>query len=156
MTSVTVTNRGEEKDQFSTITLIVELNASFGLSPPPVWRITKDSDATGLTEAQKLPLVVKLYRWTSWPDRGVPDKDTSWLVPVQLLDIVRTAPTVVHCSAGIGRTGSLLVLEIALQRINQRKHIDIEQVVPPLYLLDIYPPPDNERPEEESLPVCPE
>ncbi|VDM65621.1 unnamed protein product, partial [Strongylus vulgaris] len=46
------------------------------------------------------------YHWQNWPDRGVPEAD---LAPVCLLAKVQctTAPIIVHCSAGIGRTGSI-------------------------------------------------
>ncbi|VDM72012.1 unnamed protein product, partial [Strongylus vulgaris] len=45
------------------------------------------------------------YHWQDWPDRGVPDAD---LAPIVLLAKLKenTAPIIVHCSAGIGRTGS--------------------------------------------------
>ncbi|KAM3722966.1 Tyrosine-protein phosphatase non-receptor type [Dirofilaria immitis] len=51
------------------------------------------------------------YQWVSWPDKFVPNQLT---VPFTLLSSARArkTPTVVHCSAGIGRTGTLVVLEI--------------------------------------------
>ncbi|VDM71664.1 unnamed protein product, partial [Strongylus vulgaris] len=46
------------------------------------------------------------YHWMDWPDRGVPEAD---LAPVSLLARLKecTTPIIVHCSAGIGRTGSI-------------------------------------------------
>uniref|UniRef100_A0A915PGP3 Tyrosine-protein phosphatase domain-containing protein n=1 Tax=Setaria digitata TaxID=48799 RepID=A0A915PGP3_9BILA len=43
------------------------------------------------------------YQWVSWPDKFVPDQLT---VPYTLLSSARArkTPTVIHCSAGIGRT----------------------------------------------------
>ncbi|VIO92014.1 Protein-tyrosine phosphatase containing protein [Brugia malayi] len=51
------------------------------------------------------------YQWVSWPDRFVPSQLT---VPYTLLSSARArkTPTVIHCSAGIGRTGTLVVLEL--------------------------------------------
>ncbi|VBB30795.1 unnamed protein product [Acanthocheilonema viteae] len=51
------------------------------------------------------------YQWVSWPDRFVPNQLT---VPYTLLSSARArkTPTVIHCSAGIGRTGTLVVLEL--------------------------------------------
>ncbi|KJH46889.1 Protein-tyrosine phosphatase [Dictyocaulus viviparus] len=63
----------------------------------------------------------------NWPDRGVPDHN-SCLIPLQLLDRIRHAPCVVHCSAGIGRTGSIIALEIALQDVVAGNTIDFERI----------------------------
>ncbi|VDL65983.1 unnamed protein product, partial [Nippostrongylus brasiliensis] len=50
---------------------------------------------------------VRHYQWTDWPDRG------------ELLSRVRgtTKPIIVHCSAGIGRTGSIVAIEYILERM---------------------------------------
>uniref|UniRef100_A0A8R1HRD0 Protein-tyrosine-phosphatase n=1 Tax=Caenorhabditis japonica TaxID=281687 RepID=A0A8R1HRD0_CAEJA len=56
------------------------------------------------------------WQWKAWPDRGVPEIP---MAVFRLLIRLKTAsPIVVHCSAGIGRTGSIVGLEIALG--NQR------------------------------------
>ncbi|ETN79695.1 hypothetical protein NECAME_09655 [Necator americanus] len=54
------------------------------------------------------------YHWQDWPDRGVPEAD---LAPVYLLAKVQntTAPIIVHCSAGIGRTGSIVLIQNSLE-----------------------------------------
>lgn len=51
------------------------------------------------------------YQWVSWPDKFVPKQIT---VPFTLLSSARArkTPTVIHCSAGIGRTGTLVTLEL--------------------------------------------
>ncbi|KAJ1347728.1 hypothetical protein KIN20_002861 [Parelaphostrongylus tenuis] len=111
-----VTNTGEEIDEFaSTTSLIVELNPEYTLA---------DGE---LSPEQRDPLSLRLYRWTTWPDRGVPDHN-SCRIPLQLLDRVRHAPCVIHCSAGIGRTGSILALEMALQKVVAGNRIDFEQI----------------------------
>ncbi|VDN01428.1 unnamed protein product [Thelazia callipaeda] len=48
------------------------------------------------------------YQWVSWPDKFVPNQLT---VPFTLLSSARArkTPTIIHCSAGIGRTGTLVV-----------------------------------------------
>ncbi|KAK5975851.1 Tyrosine-protein phosphatase domain-containing protein, partial [Trichostrongylus colubriformis] len=60
------------------------------------------------------------YQWQDWPDRGVPDAD---LAPVLLLSKLResTAPIVIHCSAGIGRTGSIVLIEHALELLSRNE-----------------------------------
>lgn len=59
---------------------------------------------------------VRHLHWTDWPDRGVPPCK---LTSLELLSAVRgsKAPIVVHCSAGIGRTGTIVAIEYILGRI---------------------------------------
>ncbi|EYC30889.1 hypothetical protein Y032_0004g1834 [Ancylostoma ceylanicum] len=54
------------------------------------------------------------YHWLDWPDRGVPEAD---LAPITLLEKIKdsTTPIIVHCSAGIGRTGSIVLIQHALE-----------------------------------------
>ncbi|CAO4369534.1 unnamed protein product [Caenorhabditis nigoni] len=56
------------------------------------------------------------YHWNDWPDRGVPAADMAIL---ELLDQARPSkgPIVVHCSAGIGRTGSVVMLEYVMDQL---------------------------------------
>uniref|UniRef100_A0A3Q2P6P5 protein-tyrosine-phosphatase n=1 Tax=Fundulus heteroclitus TaxID=8078 RepID=A0A3Q2P6P5_FUNHE len=56
-------------------------------------------------------------QYLAWPDHGVPDDSTDFLDFVALVRSKRAGqdqPMVVHCSAGIGRTGVLITMETAL------------------------------------------
>ncbi|CAI2313059.1 unnamed protein product [Caenorhabditis sp. 36 PRJEB53466] len=55
------------------------------------------------------------YHWNDWPDRGCPQAD---MAIVELLDRARHSkgPIVVHCSAGIGRTGSVVMIEYMMDQ----------------------------------------
>ncbi|XP_041700068.2 tyrosine-protein phosphatase non-receptor type 4-like isoform X1 [Coregonus clupeaformis] len=56
-------------------------------------------------------------QYVAWPDHGVPDDSSDFLDFVSLVRSKRTGkdePMVVHCSAGIGRTGVLITMETAL------------------------------------------
>uniref|UniRef100_A0A6Q2XID3 Tyrosine-protein phosphatase n=1 Tax=Esox lucius TaxID=8010 RepID=A0A6Q2XID3_ESOLU len=56
-------------------------------------------------------------QYVAWPDHGVPDDSTDFLDFVNLVRSKRASkdePVVVHCSAGIGRTGVLITMETAL------------------------------------------
>ena len=55
--------------------------------------------------------------YLSWPDHGVPevpDEFVSFVEEVRSRRQGSLCPTVVHCSAGIGRTGVLILMETAL------------------------------------------
>ncbi|WKX93313.1 hypothetical protein Q1695_010954 [Nippostrongylus brasiliensis] len=58
------------------------------------------------------------YHWMDWPDRGVPEAD---MAPIVLLAKLKenTAPIIVHCSAGIGRTGSIVLIEHSMELLHQ-------------------------------------
>ncbi|RCN44012.1 Protein-tyrosine phosphatase [Ancylostoma caninum] len=60
------------------------------------------------------------YQWIDWPDRGVPEAD---LAPIALLAKLKenTAPIIVHCSAGIGRTGSIVLIEHAMELLHKNQ-----------------------------------
>ncbi|EPB79069.1 Protein-tyrosine phosphatase [Ancylostoma ceylanicum] len=59
---------------------------------------------------------IRHYQWQDWPDRGVPP---CRLTSMELLSRVRgtSKPIVVHCSAGIGRTGTIVAIEYILERM---------------------------------------
>ncbi|KAK6734923.1 hypothetical protein RB195_018240 [Necator americanus] len=59
---------------------------------------------------------VRHYQWLDWPDRGVPPVR---LTSMELLSRIRGTkkPIIVHCSAGIGRTGTIVAIEYILERM---------------------------------------
>ncbi|XP_049821753.1 tyrosine-protein phosphatase non-receptor type 4 isoform X2 [Aethina tumida] len=61
---------------------------------------------------------IKHMQYTAWPDHGVPDSPTQFLIFTDKVMECRgedvNSPIIVHCSAGIGRTGVLVLMETAL------------------------------------------
>ncbi|XP_073970241.1 protein tyrosine phosphatase Meg isoform X3 [Rhodnius prolixus] len=60
---------------------------------------------------------VNQLQYVGWPDHGVPDNAAVFLQFIAEVRRSRRAmlePTIVHCSAGIGRTGVLILMETAL------------------------------------------
>lgn len=97
-------------------------------------------------------------QYTAWPDHGVPDDSAAFIRFTQLCSKLRNhraviptvieeingdeerlldPPMIVHCSAGVGRTGALILAETALQLINTRQ---------PLYPLDLVKAMRTQRP----------
>uniref|UniRef100_A0A6Q2YD83 protein-tyrosine-phosphatase n=1 Tax=Esox lucius TaxID=8010 RepID=A0A6Q2YD83_ESOLU len=73
---------------------------------------------TTLTERGRLgeERAVTHLQYVAWPDHGVPDDPSDFLLFVNSVRETRTGdtPLMVHCSAGIGRTGVLITMEMAL------------------------------------------
>ncbi|XP_066998363.2 tyrosine-protein phosphatase non-receptor type 4 [Anabrus simplex] len=70
-------------------------------------------------------------QYLAWPDHGVPDDSTQFLEFTGRVRHARAGmvePTIVHCSAGIGRTGVLILMETAMCLIEANE---------PVYPLDI-------------------
>ncbi|KAL5013867.1 hypothetical protein ScPMuIL_008137 [Solemya velum] len=68
------------------------------------------------------PRRIYQYHFTIWPDYGVPQEPGSVLnfltfVTAQQDSIPDAGPIVTHCSAGIGRTGTFIVIDIILNQI---------------------------------------
>eukprot|EP00877_Chromochloris_zofingiensis_P003629 jgi/Chrzof1/13267/Cz07g26240.t1 len=59
------------------------------------------------------------YEVSSWPDHGTPTSSAGIRDVCKMLAPIRTSglPVVVHCSAGIGRTGTFCAIDITLQRL---------------------------------------
>ncbi|XP_059513582.1 tyrosine-protein phosphatase non-receptor type 3 isoform X4 [Myotis daubentonii] len=69
-------------------------------------------------------------QYVAWPDHGVPDDSSDFLEFVNYVRSLRVdaEPVLVHCSAGIGRTGVLVTMETAMCLIERNL---------PVYPLDI-------------------
>jgi cadherin 5 type 2 (VE-cadherin) len=75
---------------------------------------------------------IKHFHFTTWPDFGVPEP------PQTLVRFVRAyrqhltpdqTPVVVHCSAGVGRSGTFIALDRILQQILHSDVVDIFGIV---------------------------
>uniref|UniRef100_A0A8C5M2F3 Receptor-type tyrosine-protein phosphatase S n=1 Tax=Leptobrachium leishanense TaxID=445787 RepID=A0A8C5M2F3_9ANUR len=71
---------------------------------------------------------VRQFQFTAWPDHGVPEHPTPFLAflrRVKTCNPPDAGPMVVHCSAGVGRTGCFIVIDAMLERIRHEKTVDI-------------------------------
>ncbi|XP_052762247.1 receptor-type tyrosine-protein phosphatase S-like [Mya arenaria] len=70
--------------------------------------------------------------FTCWPDKAIPDDVTSmkeFRQRVLITPSTLNGPTVVHCSAGVGRTGTYIALDILTKQGEAEKAIDISGCV---------------------------
>ncbi|XP_022046997.2 protein tyrosine phosphatase receptor type Fa isoform X5 [Acanthochromis polyacanthus] len=71
---------------------------------------------------------VRQFQFLAWPDHGVPEYPTptlAFLRRVKACNPPDAGPMVVHCSAGVGRTGCFIVIDAMLERMKHEKSVDI-------------------------------
>ncbi|XP_071496829.1 receptor-type tyrosine-protein phosphatase alpha-like [Diadema antillarum] len=69
------------------------------------------------------------YHYTTWPDMGVPEQPSQLM---KFIEVTRDmeegaskSPIVVHCSAGVGRTGTFITLDAMLDQMNAEGAVGI-------------------------------
>ncbi|XP_065185273.1 receptor-type tyrosine-protein phosphatase S-like isoform X2 [Sycon ciliatum] len=71
---------------------------------------------------------VKQFQFTAWPDQSAPRHATPMLLfrrKVRQLNPERSGPMIVHCSAGIGRTGTFIAIDAMLKRAEELDTLDV-------------------------------
>ncbi|XP_016104950.1 receptor-type tyrosine-protein phosphatase F isoform X4 [Sinocyclocheilus grahami] len=71
---------------------------------------------------------IRQFQFMAWPDHGVPEYPTpilAFLRRVKACNPPDAGPMVVHCSAGVGRTGCFIVIDAMLERMKHEKTVDI-------------------------------
>ena len=79
-------------------------------------------------EGSKEERIITQYHYTVWPDHGVPEHPTPLLHFVRKVtssNPTNAGPIMVHCSAGVGRTGTFICLFTQLKKIQAENSIDI-------------------------------
>ncbi|XP_011404665.2 PREDICTED: receptor-type tyrosine-protein phosphatase delta-like isoform X2 [Amphimedon queenslandica] len=85
------------------------------------------------TQDEKTTRSIKQFHYTSWPDFGVPRHPTPL---IQFIHTVRRhhkytdkRPMIIHCSAGVGRTGTFITIDSEMQRADQERELNPYQFV---------------------------
>ncbi|XP_040264377.1 phosphatidylinositol phosphatase PTPRQ isoform X1 [Bufo bufo] len=77
-------------------------------------------------------MMVRQHNFTSWPEHGVPENTTALIHFVKMVRASRpheNTPTIVHCSAGVGRSGVFVAMDHLIQHINHHDFVDIYGLV---------------------------
>ena len=78
------------------------------------------------------PLNVTHYHFLGWPDHGVPKFATSLIAFIRRVRKSHKKdgpPMLVHCSAGVGRTGAFILLDSMLERMKAEDTVNVYQFV---------------------------
>ncbi|XP_066030559.1 receptor-type tyrosine-protein phosphatase epsilon-like isoform X4 [Pocillopora verrucosa] len=82
------------------------------------------------TEDEVKPMIVCQYHFTGWPDHGAPDHGCEY----PALDFIfkssaasqeGAGPIIVHCSAGVGRSGAYIVIHSMMKRMIEMRDVNI-------------------------------
>ena len=82
----------------------------------------------GDLSGKKPQRLVTQFHFTSWPDFGVP------FTPIGMLKFLKKVKNcnpqyagaiVVHCSAGVGRTGTFIVIDAMLDMMTSERKVDV-------------------------------
>ncbi|CAL8282696.1 unnamed protein product [Merluccius merluccius] len=80
------------------------------------------------SDGSKTPRLVTQLHFTSWPDFGVPFSPIGMLKFLKKVKTVNPSfagPIVVHCSAGVGRTGTFIVIDAMIDTMHAEQKIDV-------------------------------
>uniref|UniRef100_A0A8C6PQ41 protein-tyrosine-phosphatase n=1 Tax=Nothobranchius furzeri TaxID=105023 RepID=A0A8C6PQ41_NOTFU len=80
------------------------------------------------SDAAKTTRLVTQLHFTSWPDFGVPFSPIGMLKFLKKVKAVNppfAGPIVVHCSAGVGRTGTFIVIDAMIDMMHAEQKVDV-------------------------------
>lgn len=75
---------------------------------------------------------IRHYQFLDWPDHKIPTSASSLLIMIRRIRLENTnleRPIIVHCSAGVGRSGTFIALDVLLQQVEREKQINILKFV---------------------------
>jgi len=75
---------------------------------------------------------VYFFQYLGWPDMGVPKNTKGIHYIMEKIDEIfeknnQMGPIIVHCSAGVGRTGTFITIQIILEQLKKRKRLNCQK-----------------------------
>lgn len=83
-------------------------------------------------EFMNIKRTITHYWYTSWSDQNVPNNPQNiieFINSIEAKNSTQQLPILIHCSAGIGRTGCYIAISNGIKQINNENMVDIVKIV---------------------------
>ncbi len=88
-------------------------------------------------EGKTVDRIIEHYQYQEWPDHGRPKTTETIRQLIQITNNCRklkrkeglTGPPIFHCSAGVGRTGTFIAIDVGIRMVKEHKNVDIPKIV---------------------------
>ncbi len=90
-----------------------------------------------MVKEKKIKRVIEHYQYQEWPDHGRPKTTETIRKLIQITNNCRElkrkegleGPPIFHCSAGVGRTGTFIAIDVGIRMIKEHLKVDIPKIV---------------------------